>query len=156
MDKHIFEARKEPQDPSILFGKKGAKYGLNLQEVYTLEKESDGDIHNLNQLYFNVGFAAGRCYERDEHHVATNIKEVVSQRHMDIQVITSHFSGIGGAKGMSYRGGNDCYTILINADISEEEQAKAFLHEMFHIWNHDFDSKESVQQIEERAHSVIE
>ena len=49
------------------------------------------------------------------------------------------------------------YMIFINADLPEEEQQRAFLHEMLHIWNRDLDSKgESVQEIESRTHRIID
>lgn len=41
----------------------------------------------------------------------------------------------------------DGYCILINEDLSPAEQLAAFLHEMTHIWRHDFNRK-NVQQIE--------
>lgn len=39
------------------------------------------------------------------------------------------------------------YRILINKDLSPAEQLATFLHEMTHIWRHDF-SRQNVQQIE--------
>ena len=47
--------------------------------------------------------------------------------------------------------------IVVNADLSEDEQAKAFLHECLHIYNDDFDhvSSEGVQSVEERTHAQL-
>lgn len=43
------------------------------------------------------------------------------------------------------------YFMLINAGESPDEQAAAFIHEMLHIWNRDFESKDSLQEIEART-----
>lgn len=43
---------------------------------------------------------------------------------------------------------NDTFYMLINAKASKEEQAAAFLHEMLHIYRRDFESDQSVDEIE--------
>lgn len=43
------------------------------------------------------------------------------------------------------------YTILINQDLSVEQQLKAYRHAMWHVTNKDFE-REDVQEIEWRAH----
>lgn len=48
------------------------------------------------------------------------------------------------------------YIICINNLLSEEEQQQAFIHEMLHIYNNDFNSGDSVQAIEERTHKAAE
>ena len=45
----------------------------------------------------------------------------------------------------------DGYTIYINANLTIEEQYKAYNHAMWHIQNDDF-SKDNVQEIESEAH----
>lgn len=50
---------------------------------------------------------------------------------------------------------NDKATIVINKNKSELEQEEAFLHECLHLWNNDFDSNSSVDQIEERTHQQL-
>ena len=44
------------------------------------------------------------------------------------------------------------YYMLINAGETPDEQAAAFIHEMLHIWNKDFESGDSLQEIEARTH----
>lgn len=44
------------------------------------------------------------------------------------------------------------YTIIINARLSDEEQKKAYLHELRHIENGDFERKCSADLIEFYAH----
>lgn len=51
---------------------------------------------------------------------------------------------------------NESYIIVLNTADNEEEQRKAFLHEMSHIWNRDFESREDVSQIEARTHRQME
>ncbi len=48
----------------------------------------------------------------------------------------------------------DGYTIYINANLSLEEQYKAYHHAMWHIQNDDF-SKDNVQEIETDAHRKV-
>lgn len=43
------------------------------------------------------------------------------------------------------------YSIFINASLSYEERKKAYIHELLHIYNHDFE-KTDVQEIEYRTH----
>ena len=40
------------------------------------------------------------------------------------------------------------YTVILNRDLSEDEKAAAFLHEMLHIYHYDFNSGYDVDQIE--------
>lgn len=49
------------------------------------------------------------------------------------------------------------YMVVINANESPDEQAKAFLHEMLHIYNDDFNlvADEGVQSIESRTHEQL-
>ena len=44
------------------------------------------------------------------------------------------------------------YFMLINAEQTPDEQAAAFIHEMLHIWNKDFESGDDLQAIEARTH----
>lgn len=46
----------------------------------------------------------------------------------------------------------DCYTIVLNDNISYEQKRKSYLHEMEHIENNDFDKKCSADLIEFMAH----
>lgn len=155
MRQEIYRSINHLVEPTY-FGKAAVKYGLSVKQVDELKREAEGNSARLNQLYFNAGFAAGRVYQNEEQsrEVRNMTNEIVSIENINIQIITAHLPD--GANGLCMSEGDDSYTIILNADIPEEKKQKAFLHEMFHIWNHDFDSKESVQQIEERAHSVIE
>lgn len=47
-------------------------------------------------------------------------------------------------------GADDTYNIYLNARLSKVEQKKAFLHEMKHISQKDFEKCENVALIEER------
>lgn len=44
------------------------------------------------------------------------------------------------------------YTVYLNAKLSRKGQEEAYKHAMWHIENNDFESEESVQTIEARAH----
>ena len=44
------------------------------------------------------------------------------------------------------------FNILINPNLPEETQARAFLHEMLHIWRGDHDSGRDLNQIEQEVH----
>lgn len=50
---------------------------------------------------------------------------------------------------------NDIYNIYVNNKLDPDSQAAAFLHEMLHIWNNDFDSQEEADQIELRTHEQL-
>ena len=53
-------------------------------------------------------------------------------------------------RGLSRQDVNGDYTILINANLSDEAKRRAFLHEMGHIKNEDFLDEEEAYKIEER------
>lgn len=46
------------------------------------------------------------------------------------------------------------FTIILNAKIGREQQIKAYLHEISHIKNGDYDKKCSVNLIETTAHGI--
>ena len=54
-------------------------------------------------------------------------------------------------ESVSYDVAEDTYTILINSNLSREQQLEAYEHAMRHIADRDFD-KENVQEIEMAAH----
>ena len=85
-----------------------------------------------------------------------NIPEIVSDKHVNLSIVTAHLPE--GIEGITSPDGHDNYTIMINADLSDNKQAEAFLHECLHIWNRDFErtETESVGQIEARTHRQIE
>lgn len=60
--------------------------------------------------------------------------------------------GMRGACCLSNRGG---YYIIINTNLTAEEQEKAFIHEALHIWHDDFNSGKTVQEIETERHGGI-
>ena len=82
--------------------------------------------------------------------------EVVSDRHINLSIVTAHLPE--GADGIVTLDRNNNYMIIVNADLPEDKQTKAFLHECLHIWNRDFErtETESVGQIEARTHRQIE
>lgn len=47
------------------------------------------------------------------------------------------------------------YTILLNSNKSEEEQAAAFLHECLHIYHGDLSSNRSADDIEAERHKEL-
>lgn len=61
----------------------------------------------------------------------------------------------GSVSGMCSDDGEGRYTVLINADLTAEEQMKAFLHEMCHVWNNDH-KRESVAEIEQGVQEEFE
>ena len=48
----------------------------------------------------------------------------------------------------------DGYTVYINNELDEKHRVIAYKHALTHIINNDFDSDESVQEIEKGAHDV--
>lgn len=56
---------------------------------------------------------------------------------------------VKGFVTQTFDDGEDYYTIMINATLNREQQIKAFMHEIEHINNNDFD-KDNVQEIESR------
>lgn len=58
--------------------------------------------------------------------------------------------GVHGACCPSNDGGN--YYIIVNANLTAEEQEKAFIHEALHIWHDDFNSGKTAQEIETERH----
>lgn len=59
-----------------------------------------------------------------------------------------------GLKGYSCKNPDDSYTILINANLSNEMQLQTYMHELEHIVNGDFDSELSADQLERIRHAV--
>lgn len=51
-------------------------------------------------------------------------------------------------KGVSRKNYDDSYTILINSKLNDEQRQSAYLHEMQHIYNKDFESKASIDLTE--------
>ena len=47
------------------------------------------------------------------------------------------------------------YTIYINEDRTQDEQAAAFLHECLHIYHDDFNSTRTAGEIEEERHAEL-
>lgn len=54
---------------------------------------------------------------------------------------------IKGFVKRTFDDGEYYYTIVLNAQYNKEQQEEAYLHEMRHIMNNDFD-KENVEEIE--------
>lgn len=83
------------------------------------------------------------------------IPEVIKKEEIKLTVcqIGNMPEGIGGMVTLDNDGE---YMIMINADASTDNQAKSFLHEMLHIWNHDFDRGGNVNEIECRTHKQLE
>lgn len=47
------------------------------------------------------------------------------------------------------------YTIVLNARLSAEDRLRHYRHELEHIENHDFESEETADEIEYRAHGGV-
>ena len=73
-------------------------------------------------------------------------------REIKIHLFHEHFPVDGGAS-MVCTDDSGVFMVIINADLPEEEQEKAFLHEMLHIYRDDFTrvKTENVQAIEAQA-----
>ena len=57
-------------------------------------------------------------------------------------------------KMFDYEYGDDTYTIVINACLNYEQQQEAFLHELRHMQEGDFDTVRSVNVLEYERHIV--
>ncbi len=55
-------------------------------------------------------------------------------------------------KMFDYEHGEDCFTIVINSRLNLEQQQEAFLHELRHFQNGDFDTVCSVDVLEFERH----
>lgn len=49
----------------LQFGRTAAKYRLSILDVDALHRAAE-DEHDLAELFFIAGFAAGRAFERDQ------------------------------------------------------------------------------------------
>lgn len=58
-------------------------------------------------------------------------------------------------KGATVALDEDTFQIWINDHLDPDEMAAAFLHEMLHVWNDDFDRDENADQVEERTHEQL-
>ena len=78
-------------------------------------------------------------------------------REIKIHLFHEHFPVDGGAS-MVCTDDSGVFMVIINADLPEEEQEKAFLHEMLHIYNDDFERvlSEGIQRIETDAHEQLD
>lgn len=63
-----------------------------------------------------------------------------------------------GAHGFVIDGNQGPFLIMLNSADPEDEQRCAFLHEMLHIYNDDFNriAADGIQAVEARTHSQIE
>lgn len=68
--------------------------------------------------------------------------------HIGKEKLPQGIHGISSAEGHHY-------TILIDSNQRQEEQAAAFLHEMLHIWHGDHESNKSTAEIEEERHEEL-
>ena len=50
---------------------------------------------------------------------------------------------------------NDIYNIYVNNKLDPDSQAAAFLHEMLHIWNDDFNKDADADHIEKQTHAQL-
>ena len=73
-------------------------------------------------------------------------------KEIKIQLYHKHFP-VDGCAGMVCTDDSGVFMVIINANLPEEEQEKAFLHEMLHIYRDDFTrvKTENVQAIEAQA-----
>ena len=62
-----------------------------------------------------------------------------------------------GAHGFVIDGNQGPFLIMLNSADPEDEQRRAFLHEMLHIYNDDFERvlSEGIQRIETDAHEQL-
>lgn len=75
-----------------------------------------------------------------------NYEEPGLKRKESINVGLYDMWGVEGVRGLTVYNEKE-YRIMIDKDITPAEQLAAFLHEITHVWRHDFD-KTDVQQIE--------
>ena len=79
-------------------------------------------------------------------------------REIKVRLFHEHFpvGGTGGICCLDPKTGE--YMVIVNADLPQEERAKAFLHEMLHIYNDDFERvlSEGIQRIEADAHEQLD
>ena len=57
-------------------------------------------------------------------------------------------------RGLTVKNNDDSFTILINVNMSYEAQLSAYLHEMEHIKNNDFDYMHDINELEWCRHSA--
>ena len=59
---------------------------------------------------------------------------------------------LAGARGVVVKD-TDGYMVIINADLTAEEQEQALIHEIRHIWRGDFENPATADQIEAARHA---
>lgn len=58
-------------------------------------------------------------------------------------------------RGLLQQTGGNTYTIYINSELSDDDQAAAFLHEALHLYHDDTNRKDPADAIEQERHAEI-
>ncbi len=74
------------------------------------------------------------------------MREIVIQ--VDTTTLSNKIHGFTVSDGHSYK-------IWINDILDSDNQAAAFLHEMLHIWNDDFNKDADADHIEKQTHAQL-
>lgn len=78
----------------------------------------------------------------------------MNERKIDLRLVTTELpDSINGISAPDQAGR---YVILLNSRKSSQEQAKAFLHEMLHVYYQDHERGGQASQIENERHKEIE
>ena len=73
----------------------------------------------------------------------------------NIEIVINKASLPDSINGCTVFDDDHAYKIYINDTLSPDEQAAAFLHEMLHVWNNDFNSNEAADHIEKNTHEQL-
>lgn len=79
----------------------------------------------------------------------------MTERTIKLQIITSPLPA--SVRGLTAnQKGSDVFTIAINDQKNDDEQAIAFLHEMLHIWHSDHDREGvNISELEHERHREL-
>ena len=71
--------------------------------------------------------------------------------------LSVHKASLGSrsVKGACFLREDADYTIVINSDLTDQEQALSFLHECLHAWHDDCNSERPVAEIETERHEEL-
>lgn len=58
-------------------------------------------------------------------------------------------------KALTVKNDDGSVKVYVNDIFTEDEQAASFLHEMLHLWNHDFEKELSADEIEALTHRQL-
>lgn len=73
---------------------------------------------------------------------------------LPLKITVAKMPLLAGARGVVVKDTDGGCMVIINSDLTEDEQAAAFTHEMLHIWHNDFENPATADRIEAARHTA--